>query len=198
VHEVRSPARSGLGGLLLLAVTACAGGSGTGATSPSASASSSVETTAAKKPDPAERCLAAARACSRNILAGMAVGRLTDALDCMPAEVIAQLGGRAFMEEAAHKAEEEFKRQQVVVLDYRMDAPSSVVEGGGILFAIVPSVIRVRVRDKPIEKPSYMLAVSRDHGESWRFVDGAGVTRHGLLGVYPELPPSLEIPEKKP
>jgi len=128
----------------------------------------------------------------------MAVGRLTDALDCMPVEEIAQLGGRAFMEEAARKAEEEFKRQQVAVLDYRVDAPTAVVEGGGILFAIVPSMIRVRVRDKQLAKPGYMVAVSHDHGESWSFIDGEGVTRRGLLEVYPELPSSLEIPEKKP
>jgi hypothetical protein len=45
---------------------------------------------------------------------------------------------------------------------------------------------------------SFLLAVSADDGQTWKFVDGARLTREKVVAIFPTFPQSLALPEVGP
>jgi hypothetical protein len=71
--------------------------------------------------------------------------------------------------------------------------PRTFVTGGTHLFALVPELLRIKVPDGHLLQRGYMIAVSDDGDESWKFVSDS-VKRKELLRIFPDFPSILPLP----
>jgi hypothetical protein len=76
-----------------------------------------------------------------------------------------------------------------------IDAPQEIVEGGARLFAIVPQRVTMRSPQGHVLQRGYLLAISSDAGQSWKFIDGAGLTVENVKKIVPGFPTTIELPE---
>ncbi len=79
-----------------------------------------------------------------------------------------------------------------------VDMPTGMATGGKHLFALLPEHLRMKVPEGRLLQLAYMIGVSDDGGESWKFFDpgesdGVGPSNN-LLRMYPEFPSSLAPP----
>lgn len=75
--------------------------------------------------------------------------------------------------------------------------PSDLVEASGEVYVVVPCELEVTQPDGSRHRqPSYLIGVSSDRGQNWKFLDGAGVggDRDKLKQVLPKFPKSLQLP----
>jgi hypothetical protein len=78
--------------------------------------------------------------------------------------------------------------------------PSRLVRSGRDTYAVVPTEVELSGPGGAGKAPSFLVAVSRDGGATWKFVDGAGVRgdRARLKAQLPNFPEELELPAAKP
>jgi hypothetical protein len=78
--------------------------------------------------------------------------------------------------------------------------PSRFVRAGRDTYAVVPTEVEMTGPGGAGKAPSFLVAVSRDGGATWKFVDGAGVRgdRARLKALLPNFPEELELPAARP
>jgi hypothetical protein len=139
------------------------------------------------------RCLEAARACGVAFVAQ----NFERLFDCMPKEAFdafPDAGGRAGLRAQILDGLAEMAGDGVFIESADYEAPRTFVDGGTRLFAIVPERLRMKVPDGHLLQRGYMVAVSEDGGESWKFVSGT-VKRKDLLRLFPDFPATLTLPD---
>lgn len=177
-------------GLIVFCLAGLFGGcGGKPAAAPSAAASPAP---AAPDPDGKEACVAAARTCGGYVLAN----NYEASVDCMPNEVLAVFGGRDAMIAMLRKAMAEMAAQSVQIEKSTIELPSQVAKQGDHTFAVLPQSTIVRVKEQRLQTRGYLLGVSSDGGRTWKFVDGAKLTRPNAEKLFPDFPASLTLPEK--
>jgi len=80
---------------------------------------------------------------------------------------------------------------------FRVGRPSAIVREGQENVAIVPTEMEVRIGNKRVRVNSYLVAVTRNRGKNWYFLDGAEMPKGKLAQMYPNLAARVEIPEHK-
>ena len=75
--------------------------------------------------------------------------------------------------------------------------PTPHVTAGKELIAVVPIAMYMSVNEMRIKQESYMIAVSRDAGKSWTFVNSSPDDKKMMTILFPNWNPALELPEKK-
>jgi hypothetical protein len=141
-----------------------------------------------------ERCRNAARACGAAILSAPD----DRGLDCMADEAIAHYGGRATIAAALAKVKAEMTAKGVTIENAEIDLPQQIVTGGGKLFAVLGQRVTMKLPEGHLRTRSFLLAVSSDDGQTWKFVDGARLTREKAVAMFPTFPQSLALPEVGP
>jgi hypothetical protein len=178
---------------VLLALGGCAGAQQPAPSTPSATATASAAPAAAQ-PTREERCGDAGRACGAAILSASD----DRGLDCMADEAIAHFGGRATIAAALAKVKAEMAEKNVTIEGSELDLPREMVAGGGKLFAVLPQRVMIKLPQGHVRTHSYLLAVSSDDGQTWKFVDGARLTREKVTSIFPSFPRALALPEVGP
>lgn len=137
------------------------------------------------------RCQEAARACGARFVAG------EDAaiVDCMPPEGLRASGGRAAVLKELESGKAEMAKHGVRIEGSEIDAPHDFVAVDDHVFAIVPQRTTIKVPEGHLLQRGYLLGVSTDGGDTWRFLDGAGLSRDRLKKLFTHFPDSFPLPE---
>jgi len=119
-------------------------------------------------------------------------------------KVVEMIGGRDKMIETLRRGSGDMKAHGSAILGADVSEPKEIVTAGNKQFAIVPMTVRVQVPDGTLRSKGFLIAVSEDRGETWTFIDGAGLTREPgkerekLAQVLPDFPPQLSLPAREP
>jgi hypothetical protein len=83
----------------------------------------------------------------------------------------------------------------------RVEDPGEIVESRSVLYSYVPVVARVHcpMPKQVLLAKSFFIAVSKDQGKTWKFVDDAGIpAREFVAEMLPDWPSKLKLPPKEP
>jgi hypothetical protein len=121
------------------------------------------------------------------------------AADLTYPKLIEMMGGRDGYISMAKEAVEEMESQQLRIVSVAVGEPHDIVEVKDEIFAIVPSTMRIKVPDGVFVGEAFMIAVSKDGGKQWTFVDSAAAKEEGgaLKTLFPDAADQLRIPEQK-
>lgn len=80
-------------------------------------------------------------------------------------------------------------------VDYTVGEPGEFQSVGKLEFAVVPTTLTMRVNDRKIRSKSYLLGVSADEGETWKFVGGSGMRYEAERKMlFPGFSETLKVP----
>jgi len=181
IHALHSRA------LVLALVCACGGHDAHTTTVPVASASSVPPAAQTRE----EHCRDAARACG----AALVTGTDDKIIDCMADAALAFVGGRKKVADELSTGKVNMAHDGWAFEHVDIDAPREVVSAGSQLFAIVPQKVTLKTPMGHLLQRGYLLGVSTDAGQTWKFVDGAGLTEKNTKQMFPDFPASIVLPE---
>ena len=127
-------------------------------------------------------------------------GNYARLVDLTYPKVVELSGGRDKMIEGLRRSSEDMKARGSKILGAEVSEPKEVVTAGDKQFAIVPMKVRVQVPTGALRLKGFLIAVSRDRGKTWTFVDSAGlVSEPGkemetLAQILPDFPSQLTLP----
>jgi hypothetical protein len=130
--------------------------------------------------------------------AALAGGDYSRVVELTYPKVVEMIGGREKMIETLRRGTEGMKAQGSAILGAEATEPKDVVASGDKQFAIVSMTVRVRVPDGVLRSKGFLIAISADHGATWTFLDGAGLTKETLPQVLPDFPSQLSLPAPEP
>lgn len=113
----------------------------------------------------------------------------------MPEEVIALSGGTEQVLAAIRRAKAEFDKQGLVIEGVELEPPARIVASGKDLFAVLKQVGTMKVPQGRFRARSFLLGISKDGGENWRFADGSALDKRTAKKVFPTFPDELELPK---
>lgn len=114
-------------------------------------------------------------------------------------DVVKFVGGRARMVSSLEVGMKQMRTQGFDIEAVVVGDPTQILTLGKQTFAVVPTTMRMKVQQGTLSSESFFLGVSEDGGNTWSFVDGAGVRDKGRLKVlFPAAADKLELPQSKP
>jgi len=75
--------------------------------------------------------------------------------------------------------------------------PSQTVKAGNEIHCLIPETIKMQLKDGKMISKSYLLAVTKDKGKNWTFIETALLTNSNIISILPTYNKSLVIPEKE-
>ena len=113
-------------------------------------------------------------------------------------KVVAMAGGPDALIDFVNRGMRDTEAKGFKMLSYTVGEPEPPTKIEQQLVAILPTKIRMQSPHGVIASESFMICISRDGGENWTFIGGAGATDEAQLKeVLPELSGKLKLPEKK-
>lgn len=115
--------------------------------------------------------------------------------------VVNGMGGRDSMREKLKAATDEMKRLGFAMTDAQIRAPAQIVVEEGVYYAVVPyELFMAGPGDKKGTMKTFLLAVSHDEGDSWRFIDGRAIpgNRDKIERMVEHIPSRLVLPDPEP
>ena len=113
-------------------------------------------------------------------------------------KLVEMAGGSDSMIELVRSGMRDVEAKGFKMLSYTIGEPEPAITIEQQLYAIVPTKMRMQSPHGVIASESFMIGISRDGGENWTFLGGAGATDEAQLrAVLPEVIGKLKLPEKK-
>jgi hypothetical protein len=137
-----------------------------------------------------QRCLEAARACAKSLLAG----DYDKIIACMPNQALVLAGGREAAMSDMIKGRAQMNRDGVSFDRADVDPPHDLVQSGGQTFALLPQRVTMKVPAGKLVQEGFLVGVSFDDGVTWKFVDGASLTQKNIHRVFPSFPSTIVLP----
>lgn len=111
--------------------------------------------------------------------------------------IVAELGGKEKMIENIRKGMEQIKERGFEIKAYNIGEPGAFIEKDRKTFVVVPTTMEMKFPKGLIRSKSFLLAISSDMGKTWKFADGAGISKNPGLRekLVPDLPKELEFPK---
>lgn len=134
----------------------------------------------------------------------LTAGNYARLVDLTYPKVVEMIGGRDKMIEMLRSGTEDMKAHGSAILGAEVSEPPEVVTANDKQFAIVPITVRVQVPEGTVRANSFLVAISEDHGKTWKFIDGAGLhkasggERETLTQIIPAFPAQLSLPAWEP
>lgn len=112
-------------------------------------------------------------------------------------KLIELVGGREEFLANADAIRSEMESQQLRVLSATAEDPKDIIEVNNQIYAIVPVRMRMKAPEGILVGRSFMIGVSEDRGENWKFVStGSGqLDAEQLKLLFPAAAEKLHIPE---
>ena len=95
------------------------------------------------------------------------------------------------------KGKVEMEQQGISFETVTIGKPSETVKAGDEIHCLVPQTIFMKVPKGKIKSETYLLAVSKDNGSNWFFIDTVNLTLDNVKTVLPNYNADLKIPTKK-
>lgn len=111
--------------------------------------------------------------------------------------VIEMVGGKDRMISLIKKGKVEMEQEGVSFETVTIGEPSETVKAGEELHCLVPQTIVMKVPNGKLKTESYLLAISKDNGNSWFFIETVNLTMDNVKTVLPNYNSELTLPTKK-
>lgn len=115
-------------------------------------------------------------------------------VDRMYPTVLEEAGGRQELIESFRQERLEVAERGGEILEYSVGEPGDAAISGGKIFAIVPTVTKLDTPVSSITTHGYLLAISTDHGATWKFLVGSTLIPGRTYLLVPDLPSGLKFP----
>jgi hypothetical protein len=116
-------------------------------------------------------------------------------IDSTYPKLIEMGGGREKVMIAMEGQFKEMRDSGMKIVAHTVGEPEPSVRAGTKLVAIVPTALKMEMRESIIEQKSFWLAVSTDEGKSWRFLDGSSLDADALKLLLPEAVGKIKLPK---
>ncbi len=112
-------------------------------------------------------------------------------------KVIEMLGGNKKYLEILATGGKEMKKMGISYESIALGAPTKTVKAGSELHCLIPETITMILKEGKMVSKSHLLAVSRDHGKNWTFIETAVLDEDNIKKILPNYNPELKIPEQE-
>ena len=111
-------------------------------------------------------------------------------------KVIELVGGRDKMISLIKKGKIEMGQQGISFDKVIIGKPSKTVIAGDEIHCLVPQTVYMKVPKGKLKSETQLLAVSRDNGSNWFFIDAVSLTKDNIKRVLPNYNFDLVLPTK--
>jgi hypothetical protein len=112
--------------------------------------------------------------------------------------LVENLGGRDRMVFSITKEMKQMEAEGVVFLSSSAGAPTQVIHLEGTIYAVLPTILKVKAQDGIFQSDGSMIAISSDRGANWTFIDAGGKDQKQLKSLLPAAADKLNLPPEKP
>ncbi|MDH5381488.1 MAG: hypothetical protein OEW75_11580 [Cyclobacteriaceae bacterium] len=113
-------------------------------------------------------------------------------LDMTYPQLVEKLGGETQALAAIKSSAEQIKSTGLNFAGIETSEPTDVVQAGKELHSIITQKISIKVPGGFLDTELHFLAVSKDKGKTWSFID---TSRNNVKDLVPSLNPDLTIPK---
>ncbi len=113
-------------------------------------------------------------------------------------KVIEMVGGREKMISLVKKGKVEMGQQGISFETVTIGEASKTVKAGQEIHCLIPQIVLMKGPNGKMKSETYLLAISKDNGNNWFFIDTVNLTMDNVKTVLPNYNPDLQIPAKKP
>ncbi len=110
--------------------------------------------------------------------------------------VIKKMGGQAKMLKTLEEGVKNTALGGYIMVGFNVGNVLKVVRAGNELHALVVDNTVMDGELGTLSSTSYLLAISKDNGKNWLFVDASALTDQKAKALFPNYNPELKIPKK--
>lgn len=113
-------------------------------------------------------------------------------------KLVAAMGGKETMIARLKQMEQEFKRQGFDFSSLETGKPGNVITSStGRQYVVVPTQLELETPQVKLKTSGFLLGISEDQGENWKFVDGNGLSDPAARKkLFSDFPDDLKLPPK--
>jgi hypothetical protein len=112
-------------------------------------------------------------------------------------KVIELVGGRDKMIALIKKGKIEIQQQGITFDKVTIGQPSKTVIAGDEIHCLVPQTVYMKVPKGKMKSETQLIAVSRDKGNNWFFIDAVNLNKGNIKSILPNYNFDLILPTKK-
>jgi hypothetical protein len=126
-------------------------------------------------------------------------GDYAKAADLTYPKLVELIGGRAEYLAVLEAGMKETQSDGFRIISSVTGDPKDVIEDGNVVYAILPTTMRIKVAEGVLVGQTFLIGVSNDRGEHWTFLDVGNGSSHELVKtLFPAVADRLKLPERKP
>lgn len=109
-------------------------------------------------------------------------------------KVIEMLGGQEVMISLIRKGKVEMEQQGIKIESATFGEASDPVKAGDEIHCLIPQIVTVKVPNGRMKNTAHLLAVSKNNGGHWYFLDTANLTAEQIKSFLPNYNSELKLP----
>jgi hypothetical protein len=113
-------------------------------------------------------------------------------------KLVETFGGREKMIASMAEEMRQMEAEGVVLLSSSAGAPTQILNDSGSIYAVLPTVSKVKAKDGVFQTDGSMIGISADSGANWTFLDTGGKDPGQLRILLPKVADKLKLPPDKP
>jgi hypothetical protein len=108
-------------------------------------------------------------------------------------KVIEMMGGKEKMVETTSASIAKMESQNFIISSIAFKDPSELMEHNGDLQCAITQVLVMDTPNGKVQSERALIAISKDNGKNWVFLDSSGMPRASLENFYENLHPDLNL-----
>jgi ketosteroid isomerase-like protein len=113
-------------------------------------------------------------------------------------KIVEIMGGKEVMMDALKRGAKAMAAQGVAIEKVAMSVPDEPKTSDGVMYTLVTETLTVKSPDGKTIRESTMVALSRDAGKKWMFIDADSLNDPNMKVALPELVGKISPPASKP
>jgi hypothetical protein len=111
-------------------------------------------------------------------------------------EIVKLAGGKGKLLQNVKSAMEKMEKDGYYFEEITLGEPEKIYVAGKELHCLVPETIIMNTPNGKIKATNYLLALSRDNGKKWYFIETHNLDKRNLNLIFPNFNKELIIPQK--
>lgn len=125
-------------------------------------------------------------------------GDYSTVINSMYPKVVILAGGKAKLLKDMTAGINQMKAQGASFANATVGSPGKFYKAGNEIHCVVPEIINMKTPNGMFAVHSNLLAVSKNGGKNWSFLDLNKKTVAAIPKLFPNFNPALKLPEPKP